>query len=138
MHGSNKCIDILKEVNQVITSRFQKRIKKRLIKRVAELTAKSKRARFHSYVNECVEQFTTYALFDKVSNFDYYFGEDNEKLKNEKTRTRIIFVMVCERLVTITSAHQSSCLIHYICTYPSLQGRGYTKQIMKVVLIRMK
>ena len=44
--------------------------------------------------------------------------------------------MVCEKLVIILSSHQSSYLSHFLCTHPSLQGRGYTKRIIKVVFFQ--
>ena len=120
LFGSNKFIDIVKELNQFITSGFEINSKK-ITTEGRELTAKKERAKFDSYVKECVGQFTTYVLIDKVSNFDYYFGGDNEKLKNAKTRTRLVCVIVCEKLVTISPTHQSSCLIHLCALNPGFK-----------------
>ena len=72
-------------------------------------------------------------LIDELSNNEYHLGGDNDKLKNANTRTIFFCVMVCEKLVNSSLTHQSSSLIHFLCTYPSLQGRGYIKRIMKVV-----
>ena len=125
LFGCNKYIDIVKEVNQLITSRFEINFNKS--KEVPKHTFEQERAKFDTYVKENVDQFTTYVLIDEVSEFKYYHGGDNKKLIINIMRTRIVCVIVCEKLVTISSSHQFSCLIHFLYTYPILQGRGYAK-----------
>ena len=41
--------------------------------------------------------------------------------------------MVVEKLIHVTTTRLESCLIHFLCTYPTLQGRGYAKRLMAVV-----
>mmetsp|Transcript_52528 Transcript_52528/g.52885 ORF Transcript_52528/g.52885 Transcript_52528/m.52885 type:complete len:122 (-) Transcript_52528:620-985(-) len=41
--------------------------------------------------------------------------------------------MVCELDVHVGPKKVSSSLIHYICTYPTMQCRGYASKVMKLV-----
>ena len=122
-------------MNQFITSRFEINFNKS--KNLPKHTVKQERAKFDTYIKECVEQFTTYVLIDELSDFKYYFGVDNKKLTNDKMITRIVCVMVCEMLVTISSSQQSSYLIHFLYNYPSIQGIGYAERIMKAIFFRV-
>ena len=50
---------------------------------------------------------------------------------NEKC-ARIVSLMVLEKHVFVRQEMPSS-LIHYLCTYPSMQGKGYATKFLKMV-----
>ena len=69
LHGSNKFIDIVKEVNNFITTRFEIDFKE-CDRTFREPSAKKERVKFDNYVKKCVEDYTTYILVDEVTNND--------------------------------------------------------------------
>ena len=91
------------------------------------------------HINECVNSYTTYILVDKVSNGDFYASSSDKTRTNDKTRnkdhksSRIVTVMICEKYVHVERQHHHCCLIHYLCTYPSMRERGYASTLMKCV-----
>ena len=50
-----------------------------------------------------------------------------------KVLDRIVCIMVCELDILVGPKKVSSSLIHYICTYPTMQCRGYATKVMKLV-----
>jgi len=130
--GSNKFIDIVKEVNTFITTRFEIKFQD-CDRKLREPTAKKERLKFDNHVKKCVEDYTTYILVDVIVNNDYHLGGPNNRHKNSNKRTRTVCVMVVEKLIHVATTRLESCLKHFLCTYPTLQGRGYAKRLMAVV-----
>ena len=73
-------------------------------------------------------------LVDKVLNRDYYLGVTQKDIINpDEICERIVCTMVCELDILVGYQKKSSSLIHYLCTYPTMQCRGYATKVMKMV-----
>ena len=81
--------------------------------------------RLKNHINECVNSYTTYILVDEVSNRDYYASNSNKTRNRDHLSAQIVTVMICENYVHVPRQQNHCCLIHYLCTYPSMRKRGY-------------
>ena len=92
-----------------------------------------------NHINECVNSYTTYILVDEVKNKEYYTSTSGSKRTKhkeqnpEKKASRIVSVMICEKNVHVDGQCHHFCLIHYLCTYPSMRERGYASTLIKCV-----
>ena len=87
--------------------------------------------RLKNHINECVNSYTTYILVDEVSNEDYYASNSNKIRNKNHFLAQIVTVMICEKYVHVPRQQNQCCLIHYLCTYPSMRERGYALTLMK-------
>ena len=86
-----------------------------------------------SHICNTVDRYSSYVLVDKVRNRDYYLDVKNGLMDPDQICDRIVCIMVCELDILVGSRKISSSLIHYLGTYPTIQGRGYASKVMKMV-----
>ena len=72
-------------------------------------------------------------MVDEVSNGDYYASNSNKSRNKDHLSAQILTVMICEKYVHVPRQQNQCCLIHYLCTYPSMRERGYASMLMKRV-----
>ena len=68
-----------------------------------------------------------------MKNSDYFLGMKKDGIDPDKKKDRIVCIMVYELDILVGPKKVSSSLIHYLCTYPTMQGRGYASKVMKQV-----
>ena len=92
------------------------------------------------HINECVNSYTSYILVDKVLDKDYYASspDSNRTVQfvhgPKAASSRIVSVMICEMNIHVQHQHHHCCLIHYLCTHPSMRQRGYASTLIKSAL----
>ena len=80
---------------------------------------------FLEHVKSTVDKYTTYFLVDLVRNSDYFLGSKWDERHNNDCCERIVSVMVLEKDIKVGYNNRDASLIHYLCTYPAMQGQGY-------------
>lgn len=89
--------------------------------------------RLKNHINECVNSYTCYILVDEVRSGDYYASNTVKPKNKEHLSSQIVTVMICEKIIDVPRQHNECCLIHYLCTYPSMRERGYASTLVKSV-----
>ena len=88
---------------------------------------------FKAHISNTVDKYSSYVFIDKVKNHDYYLGMKKGGINPDEDFDRIVCIMVCELDIVVCHKKVSSSLIHYLCTYPTMEGRGYASKVMKLV-----
>ena len=130
--GSRVYVDIAKEIQHSIFGRYEISLPAS-IKREYALKEKT----FKTHIKTSVEQYTTYVLIDKINNTEYFNGTNLYKMDPNEECARIVSLMVLEKHV-FAGQEKSSSLIHYLCTYPSMQGKGYATKMLKMILNKIR
>jgi len=125
--GSPLCVDIVTEIKQFIFKRF-----KIIPPFTYQFEPLEMEKTFKTHIKTTVDHYTTYFLIDSVKNSEYYIGEDLLEMEPAALCPRIVSLMVLEKDVRVMD-EDPACLIHYLCTYPSMQGKGYATKILKMV-----
>ena len=117
LSNSRLYFDIVKNIKKFIATRFKMTFSKR------DKAYKTTLTEFKAHISNTVDKYSSYVLIDKVKNSDYYLGMKKDKMNPDKECDRIVCVMVCELDIIVGPMKVSSSLIHYLCTYPTMQGR---------------